>query len=128
MLGTQKDLYQKLTDDGRKTFTATPTMSLDAEMCNILIAETNKLKGHVATLGQTLGWRENELKQMKKKLRDTDLQMRDMQNELDESKIESGRVERISKDGERANFQPSELTSKSTLRRFVDELNKECGK
>lgn len=113
-----------MTKDGKREPRST---SIDGEMCNILIAETNKLKGEVESFKQSLGWKENEVKLLKKKIRDTEYEMKDMQSEVKNHRSEEVRVAEFIKTGERANFTPTELTSKSTLRRFVDELNKECG-
>lgn len=128
LLETQRDVYKKLTNDGKRKVNDTEKISVDGEMCNILIAETNKLKGHVSTVTQALGWKENEVKQLKKKIREIEQEIRDLQSSLKQYEIEHHRIENLSREGERMNFQPTELTSKSTLRRFVDELNKECGK
>ncbi|KAF2357410.1 Protein SOGA [Trinorchestia longiramus] len=125
LLETEKEVFLKLNKSGRSE----PSYSsLDGEMCNILIAETNKLKGDVENLKQSLGWKENEVKQLKRKLRDSEMVFRENQNELKQLRSEEMRIERMVNAGQRSDYQTSELTSKSTLRRFVDELNRECAR
>ena len=123
MLETQQEVYTKLYGIKRDKNT-----SLDGEMCNILIGETNKLKGDVNSLTQSLGWKENEMKQLKRKVRDIENDNRNARETIQKYREEAERLERLAKGEEKKEFQPSEFTPKSTLKRYVDELNRECGK
>jgi hypothetical protein len=125
LLETEKEVFLKINKSGRAPSSFT---SIDGEMCNILIAETNKLKGEVESLKQSLGWRENEVKQLKRKIRDSEMESRNIQKDLNQSRFEESSVENIEVGGHGADYRTSELTSKATLRRFVDELKSECGK
>ena len=97
-------------------------------MCNILIAETNKLKIQASDLASALEKKDIESRAMRKKNRDQEQQMRTMQASLDDYKSVETRAGATSSEEFCANYQPTELTSKATLRRFVEELNNELGK
>ena len=122
MLETEKDIYQKLSGAKRDK-----NIGVDGEMCNILIAETNKLKGEVNNLSQTLGWKENETKQLKTKIRELSSDLMSNVEAMEKYKSEVQRFEKLAKGEERLEFQVSEFTPKTTLRKYVDELNQECG-
>lgn len=124
MLETEKEVFMKINKSGRGDSSQS---SIDGEMCNILIAETNKLKGDVENLKQSLGWKENEVKQLKHKIRDAEMEYRNAQNELRQYRSDEMRLNKEIKSEELADYQTTEFTSKTTLRRYVEELVKECG-
>ena len=123
MLETEKEVYHKLSGKSRDGRT-----SLDGEMCNILIGETNKLKGELNSAKQSLGWRENELKQVKRKLRDAEYDNKEARETIDKYKREEERLTLLAKGETKKEFQANDFTPKNTLKKYVDELNKECGK
>jgi len=122
MLETEKDIYQKLSGAKRDK-----NIGVDGEMCNILIGETNKLKGEVNNLTQTLGWKENEIKQLKKQRIENPSELKINVDAMKKYRDEVPRFEKLAKGEERLEFQVSEFTPKSTLRKYVDELKEECG-
>ena len=118
-LETEKDVYKSLTEGGTRAITGSESGTVDSQMCNILIAETGKLKEQILKFTENSSAKDNEIKQLRKRLRDIEREKVNAQNTLSNYQSEETRI--------KVNYKPGDLTSKATLRRFVDELTKECG-